>query len=250
MADAPAKMSADGSKSAVVRTSWGFWASLAWVIAAFIVPNIPLALALGAWVRASRQLGSGESVLASTVVLTTASYVPTIFTLYFAARIMSPSGLRYLGLQWPKLRYILLGFLCWLLYVVVVFGFMIAVYGGLVGNETIQLYRSALQAHALLFLLVCTVLIAPLGEEIIFRGFLFRGWSESPVGALGAILLTSFAWVLIHLPNNPTFLSAIFVLGLMLGWLRWLSGSIFPTTVVHVLTNAVVMLHASNAVSR
>src|SRR5690242_626054 len=217
MAEAPAQVSTNGPNDAVVRTSWGFWASLVWVIAAFIVPNIPVVLALGAWVRASRQLGSDETVLASTAVLS-AAYVPTVITLYFVARIRSPSGLRYLGLQWPKLRYVLLGFLCWFLYVIVVFGSMIAVYGELVGNETIELYRSALQAHALLFLLVCIVLIAPLGEEIIFRGFLFRGWSESHVGVLGAILLTSIAWVLAHLPNNPTFLSMIFVLGLMLGW--------------------------------
>ncbi len=38
---------------------------------------------------------------------------------------------------------------------------------------------------------VAVVVFAPLFEETFFRGFLFKGWRESSLGAAGTILLTS-----------------------------------------------------------
>ena len=249
MTDASVNTSPDDSNSTAAQPSWGFWASIGWVVVAIFGSSIPVGLTLAVWVRASRQFGSNQTFLSSHVVSAAISYVPAIIALYFIARILSPSGLKYLGLQWPKIRYLLLGILCGLLYVLIVFGLIIAIFGGLVTRDVIELYRSAVNTHALPLLWICIVLIVPLGEEIVFRGFLYRGWSESRLGAPGAIVLTSFAWLLMHLPNNLIFLSTAFVCGLMLGWLRWLSGSVLTPFLMHVLTNTVVMLHASNAVS-
>jgi membrane protease YdiL (CAAX protease family) len=248
MTDAPRSTSPDGTKDADAQSAWGFWASLFWVIAAMIVPMIVVGLTLGAWVQASRRLGSDETVLTSPAVLAAINLVPQVIALYFIARIVSTWGLRYLGLQWPRMRYFLLGLLVWLFYIVVVVGSVVAIFGGL-QRQFVDLYRSAEDSHALLLLWTCIVLIGPVGEEITFRGFLFRGWSESRLGAWGAIFLTSLAWVAIHLPNNLIHLSMTFGLGLALGWLRWRSGSVAPTILAHVLTNAVFMLTAANAAS-
>jgi len=35
-------------------------------------------------------------------------------------------------------------------------------------------------------------------EELFFRGFLFRGLSSSFMGPVGAVLVTSALWALIH----------------------------------------------------
>ena len=43
------------------------------------------------------------------------------------------------------------------------------------------------------------VVCAPWGEEIFFRGFLFKGWLHSPLGGWGTVLLTSLIWAVIHL---------------------------------------------------
>ena len=96
MTDASLNTSPDDSNSTAAQPSWGFWASIAWVVVAIVGSSISVGLTLAVWVRASRQLGSDQTVLSSHVVLAAISYVPAIIALYFIARIVSPSGLKYL----------------------------------------------------------------------------------------------------------------------------------------------------------
>lgn len=51
--------------------------------------------------------------------------------------------------------------------------------------------RTARQAGLLWLLLIANCLVAPVSEEFAMRGFLFRGWSKSFLGPIGAIPLTS-----------------------------------------------------------
>src|SRR4029077_3273392 len=59
-------------------------------------------------------------------------------------------------------------------------------------------YRTARHAGLLWLLLIADCLVAPVTEEFAMRGFLFRGWSKSFLGPVGAILLTSAIWTLLH----------------------------------------------------
>ena len=82
-------------------------------------------------------------------------------------------------------------------------------------------------------------------EEIAFRGFLFRGLSASRLGIAGTLLVTSAAWALMHVQYDWLGIAQIFLLGLLLGWLRWASGSTLLTIALHVMANFVAMLETA-----
>jgi uncharacterized protein len=94
------------------------------------------------------------------------------------------------------------------------------------------------QADGSVWLLVIAFCVAaPMSEELLARGFLYRGWSESFLRVPGAILLSSLAWTALHLQYNWFFFFEIFTIGLLLGYLRYRSGSLWLTIVLHGLNN-------------
>jgi uncharacterized protein len=97
-------------------------------------------------------------------------------------------------------------------------------------------------ASRLLFYAVI-VLVAPVAEELIFRGFLWDVLEDSwgPWAAWG---LTSLAFAGYHLV--PLHVIAILSTGWLIGWLRLATGSIWPCIFAHFLNNllSVVLLLA------
>ena len=91
--------------------------------------------------------------------------------------------------------------------------------------------------HVLLVLAI--VLIAPLFEEMMFRGFMFEGLRRSAPGAAGAIFITAGIWAVIHLQYEFYYLVHIFVLGLYLGYIRHKTGSLILTWILHALMNLI-----------
>lgn len=84
---------------------------------------------------------------------------------------------------------------------------------------------------------VAAVLLAPVFEELLFRGFMYRGLAGSRAGAAGAVVLTSLAWSLIHVQYDIYWIAMIFVLGLLLGWARHRTGSTLVAIVLHAANN-------------
>src|SRR5262249_2675623 len=76
------------------------------------------------------------------------------------------------------------------------------------------------------------------GEEAMFRGFLFRGWARSARGAFPAIVVISAIWAVIHVQYDWFGIAQIFCTGLLLGWVRWRSGSALLTLAMHGAMNA------------
>jgi membrane protease YdiL (CAAX protease family) len=62
---------------------------------------------------------------------------------------------------------------------------------------------------------------------------MFRGWSESFVGPIGAIVLTSALWALNHTQYGWFDRFCIFLMGLALGHFRWRSNSTWLTVIIH-----------------
>lgn len=103
------------------------------------------------------------------------------------------------------------------------------------------------------FLEFCAVqiVVVALPEELFFRGFLHRLLEERfpPArrwlgGGIGlALLLSSAAFALVHLPKNgdPRALATFFP-GLLFGWMRSATGSIAPSVAVHAASNIWVRL--------
>jgi membrane protease YdiL (CAAX protease family) len=97
--------------------------------------------------------------------------------------------------------------------------------------------KSARADGALWLLVIAFCVAAPITEEFFARGFLYRGWSESALGPVGAILLSSLVWTVLHLQYDWYFLGEVFSIGLWLGYLRYRSHSTWLTIFVHGLNN-------------
>jgi len=89
---------------------------------------------------------------------------------------------------------------------------------------------------AALVLVIC----APLLEELIFRGYLFKAWRNTWLGLSGTLLLTSVLFTCLHLGQyNWTILAMIFSLSMILGLAREKSGSLWVPLIIHSLNNLV-----------
>ena len=84
-------------------------------------------------------------------------------------------------------------------------------------------------------IILITAIIAPLVEEMLFRGYLQKVLEKSWEDITKAILVTSLFFTLVHL--NPYWIVQIYLLGLMLGYLAWRTNSIIPGIILHGLNN-------------
>ncbi|HEY2569965.1 MAG TPA: CPBP family intramembrane glutamic endopeptidase, partial [Solirubrobacteraceae bacterium] len=91
----------------------------------------------------------------------------------------------------------------------------------------------------LVILLIAYTVVAPVGEELVFRGYLLRALADSRVGPVCAILVTALVWASLHIDKSWLGIADTFFAGLVWGWLRWRTESTLPTIAVHALTNLV-----------
>ncbi|TKB44002.1 CPBP family intramembrane glutamic endopeptidase [Thalassotalea mangrovi] len=92
----------------------------------------------------------------------------------------------------------------------------------------------------LLLLAIC--LVAPLFEEVVFRGFMFGRLQYSVAGKWGAVLLTSVVFTLIHGQYNTLELTMVFSLAILLGYARLKTGNLYVPIAIHMLNNTVSMI--------
>ncbi len=77
------------------------------------------------------------------------------------------------------------------------------------------------------------------------RGFLLRGWSQSFLRPVGAVVLTSAVWTGLHTQYNWFYLSEIFSIGLLLGYLRYRCGSTWLTVMLHATINVIALIEVA-----
>ncbi len=91
---------------------------------------------------------------------------------------------------------------------------------------------------------VMAVTVAPLFEELLFRGFLQPLLSRT-FGVVAGILITAVLFGSLHAPEYSfawQYAVAVSVVGAVLGWVRAASNSIIPSTVMHGSYNAVFVI--------
>jgi uncharacterized protein len=160
-----------------------------------------------------------------------------LIVLWIATRLSRAPFADYLALRWPSWRMLAAGIAGLAL-------LMVAweVISRLAGRESspgfmMDVLKTARADGALWLLVIAFCVVAPITEEFFARGFLYRGWSESFLRPAGAVLLSSAVWTLMHLQYNWFFLAQVFSIGLLLGYLRYLSNSTWLTVVLHGLNN-------------
>ncbi|HKU61977.1 MAG TPA: CPBP family intramembrane glutamic endopeptidase [Gemmatimonadales bacterium] len=81
------------------------------------------------------------------------------------------------------------------------------------------------------------VLLAPLAEELIFRGALFTRLARTGLEASGAIAVTAAIFAILHLQYGSGSTALILVDGLFYGLARAKTGSVLVPLVCHMLGN-------------
>ncbi len=227
---------------------WGFWLTLVFslfVYFVFTIVQIPVAfLAVAVW--AVRHQGSDPHAYAAAlgsnglfIAVSTCVAVPVcVATTILLAWARKHIGIRdYLALR----RVGVLRVIGWtILTVVCVFGtdYIRAALGEPpIPGEITKWFETAGFAPLLWFTIA---LAAPIFEEVLFRGFMFRGIAASPAGVPGAIVLTALLWAVAHLGEYGIVdVSAVFTLGLLLGIARARTSSLYVPFAMHVLNNTI-----------
>lgn len=84
---------------------------------------------------------------------------------------------------------------------------------------------------------IAVVLMAPLFEEFLFRGFMLEGLRHSFVGTAGAIIISSAIWAIIHAQYELFEVFTIFLIGIAFAIAKLRSGSLYVPMAMHLLMN-------------
>lgn len=252
--------------------AWGFWTTLGWLIvaaAAVLILSVLAGIVLGiamVMVSAARGTTFDESSIERYMGLFIsiggcASMAVAVAVLAVPVWLRRRRFAEYMGLRSFSLRDGSIAMLA--ITALVVTETAIAYLLDRPMPESMIELREGALFLPLLWLYV--VIAAPLGEEIIFRGFVYRGIAESragfvvatalwslrrrrhrrrhrrQAGVVVAIALSSLLWMALHVQYGVWGLTWIFVLGLLLGTVRHITGSTTLCVVLHLLNNAFSM---------
>jgi len=105
-----------------------------------------------------------------------------------------------------------------------------------------QVMELAQDRGKLLPSLFAFALLAPMVEELIFRGLLY-GWVEGRWGSRVALVVSSLAFAAAH--YEPAHILLVLPLGFLFGWLRRRTNSLMPSLVSHIVNNGFAVLSAA-----
>lgn len=87
---------------------------------------------------------------------------------------------------------------------------------------------------------ISAAVISPIYEEIFYRGFLYR-WLRTRLGFIGAILLSSLIFTVIHIPTY-NIMPVNFFSGIIFALAYERTNSIWPSVIIHGGTNGIMVL--------
>ena len=105
--------------------------------------------------------------------------------------------------------------------------------------------NSLLQPESVLgfiLLVLAIVVIAPIGEELLFRGFLQQILEQNWNDITRSILITALVFAVIHM--NVYWFIQIYFLGILLGFLAWKTKSVIPSLILHSVNNGLALTFA------
>lgn len=221
---------------------WGRWATLGLAAVALMAGQVVALAALTRWYGTPLGLlpdFSGDGVAVSLIIFISTPIQVTLLVL-FSQRAGGTAD--YLGLKLPRRGDVTFGVTAVVGLIVMGNGMSWLLGRTIVTPFQLDIYRSAGAAGWLLWLWLGVVAVTPIGEESLFRGFLFRGWLRTPHDAWPVIVVTALLWALSHVQYDWYVIAQVFAFGLLLGWLRWATGSTILTMLLHALINCEGML--------
>ena len=96
---------------------------------------------------------------------------------------------------------------------------------------------------SLIVVVLGVVVLGPLFEEVLFRGFLFKGLEKSFLGGKGAVFITALVFSCIHVQYGFwVIFFMLFPMALLLGYARLKSKSLFLPIILHSINNLITCL--------
>jgi membrane protease YdiL (CAAX protease family) len=229
---------------------WKFWGTALWGVFIFAAMFVGQIAVVGYFILQQGGSFDAASVIhvvggSLTISLSVIMGLPAVLAaLWIAVRLSRTPFADYLALRWPSWGNLLIGVVA--LFVLVMGWDLIS---RLTGREVEpgfmgDVLKSARADGALWLLVLAFCVAAPITEEFFARGFLYRGWSESFLRPVGAVILSSVVWTALHLQYDWFFLGEVFSIGLLLGYLRYRGNSIWLTVILHGLNNLAATLQS------
>ena len=229
---------------------WKFWATLAWSLLLYGVMTVSamIGLATVLWwssIDPETAFADGSSFLNDGVVVAATSIsatVPELLAVALAIKLARRDFRDYLALHWPTRRHLQVGVVAIVLLMVVIDTITALIGRPIVPDVLLDGVRSAREHKALGFYALALVVTAPITEEAVFRGFIYRGFAASRLGVVGAVILSSLIFTAVHIQYDLITLCGVLATALLLGTMRAISGSTLLTICLHAINNGVVLL--------
>jgi len=108
----------------------------------------------------------------------------------------------------------------------------------LAGAESVESDPELSHATIIFFICICPAVL----EEVAFRG-LVQHWLTAAIRPLPAMILASALFTALH--RSVVSAPYLFAVGMLLGWTKWKTRSLYPSILIHFLHNWVVMEYFS-----
>ncbi|MBX9777705.1 MAG: CPBP family intramembrane metalloprotease [Xanthobacteraceae bacterium] len=229
--------------------TWGYFATFGWSLLAYLIASVVAFALLYLWdpvtfrfdIEHSDAMKSARYVGLTTVV-TNVFLVGLLIGVVWIARATAKD---YLALSWPSRQEVTAGLISLVILLPALDALAYLVGQPIIPPFVIDVYKSAQSTGSLPLLWLAIVVAAPVAEEIIFRGFIFHGWvpptAQRPM--IGILFVTAL-FTVIHIQYNWFGLLQVFMIGLLLTWTRWRSGSTLLPMLMHVIANFYAMMQA------
>lgn len=238
----PIKIDNGALKSADdAKIGWSAPASIGMGIAVFLIPQFILGLILGFAVALfDVDIDALFDDPATTTVLAISAFTSLIGTLIVWLYTRGKGGWKALGFVKPQAKYLVHVIPVYVAYFVVLIAALTAADAFVSGFDLDQEqdlgFDEVLTPIDYIATFITLVVIAPLFEELLFRGFVFRGVAQR-FGFWPSAIVVSGLFGLAHGQFNVGI--DTFILGIGASWLVWRSNSLVPAILLHGLKNAV-----------
>lgn len=237
--DEPTAPTGRGPWGAFLTLVFTFLVGLGFLLAQLVVAIPYLGLSLtdystGALQRAGTALGGDGYFLGLSELASGATALGLTWIFVWIRR--GPRVREYLALHVVRVRTVLV----WVSFTFLL-GIGLEVASYVTAHDSVPAWMLEIFASAgsLPLLLFAVVVVAPVAEEVVFRGFLLEGLRHSPLGGVGAVVVAAFFWASIHLQYDTFYVGQVFFVGLLLGAARLRTGSTLVPIAMHCFFNGV-----------
>jgi len=107
-------------------------------------------------------------------------------------------------------------------------------------HPVLERVRHSRDPWELFLLVVQAFLVAPVAEEFVYRGVLMMTLLKE-IGIIGALVLSSAIFAVVHLPTEPQAVISLFLLGMALGYIAYRTRSLLAPIIAHALFNSLMV---------